>query len=109
MPVGCIAERGRKEPRSERRNGPPETRARDERHGALVRRKRRKERTREARRDERPGRLSGGNVEEKKVRGQSESDARVPVRAEEMKRSLRPGRAKAETGERDGGEPKGEA
>ena len=32
MPGGCLAERGRKEPRSGRRNGPSEMRAWDERH-----------------------------------------------------------------------------
>ena len=100
---------GTKGTESGRRNEPPETRARDERHGRLVRRKRRKEPTREARREERPGRLGGRDVGKKKVRGQSESDARVPVRAEEMKRSLRLGWVKTRTGERDGGKPKGEA
>ena len=38
----------------------------------------------------------------KKVRGASESESRVPVRADERKRSLRPGKTKVRKGERDG-------
>ena len=113
MPAGCIAERGRKEPDLKEGTGQGERETEREGTGRearrLVGRKRLKEPAREARREEKPGRLNGGNIGEKKVRGQSESDARVPVRAEEMKRSLRPEEVKTEAGERDGGEPKGEA
>lgn len=69
----------------------------------------RKEPVREARREERPGRPGGRDVVGKKVRAQSESDVRVPVRAEGMKRSLRPVRAESRTGERDGSGAEAEA
>ena len=47
-----------------------------------------------------PGKRRDERME--KAQAVSESESQVPVRAEEMKQSLRPGKGKTGTGERDG-------